>query len=446
MHQFSTLRVALRYCGALLGLTLPAAGAGDVLVVDAAGGSPYATIQAAVDAAVDGDTVLIKPGSYAAFVVTQKDLSLVGDGSPLPIVTGETRVLNLLASQAVLLAGLDLRGVKLNGAPFPTLVIADTLGAVRVEDCLVQGADAVWCPTGIPGFWSCPIPWPEGACAAIVSRAADVTFARCVIQGGQGLNDHPAGNNPGGDGMVIEGSRVSLYAGDVGGGRGGGQATIPFGGFAEGGNGGRGVFAIESGPEPVVLHLSGTTVRGGDGGPGADCIEPSGWGGAGVQITGSGAGGARLVQHGSTLSGGLGGCWEPDGAPLILDGGATQTILAGSARRARVTNPVREGQPMQFVFEGEPGDRVFLIASLVPDFRLLVASGGVLHLGSGTFGALAFQGVVPAGGILTVPATAPTLPPGVDGQRFFLQTFFRDLANARRLATPLTPVVLDASF
>lgn len=436
------LRVALRCCGVLLGLALPAAGAGDVLVVDAAGGSPYATIQAAVDAAVDGDTVLVKPGSYAAFTVTQKDLSLVGDGSPLPIVTGESRVLNLFTNQAVLLAGLDLRGVKLNGAPFPALTIADTLGAVRIEDCLVQGANGLWCPGSGLG---CPSPWPAGGVAAVVSRAADVTFARCVIQGGRGLDDHIGQNNPGGDGLVIEGARVSLYASDVRGGRGGGHSGSP-GFLADGGNGGRGVFAIELGPEPVVLHLSGTPIRGGAGGIGADCIDPSGWGGAGVQITGSGAGGAQLVRIAGNLIGGVGGCGEPNGAPLLLSGGATQAILPFSARRARVTSPVREGQPMQYVFEGEPGDRVFLIAGLVPDFRLLVASGGVLHLGSGTFGALAFQGIVPPGGILTVPATAPTLPPGVDGQRFFLQTFFRDLANARRLATPLTPVVLDASF
>ncbi len=40
----------------------------DVLVVSATDG-PYTTIQAAVTAAHDGDTLLVKPGSYSAFTV-----------------------------------------------------------------------------------------------------------------------------------------------------------------------------------------------------------------------------------------------------------------------------------------------------------------------------------------------------------------------------------------
>ena len=426
----------------LLGLSVPAAFASDVLVVDAAGGSPYVTIQAAVDAAVDGDTVLVKPGSYAAFVVAQKDLSVIGDGSPRPVVTGGSRVENTLAHQDVLLAGLELRGVKVAAVGLPGLTIEDALGALRVEDCQILGPDGVWCP-GTP--LGCPSPWPEGGEAVSVSQAVDVTFARCVLRGGKGLDDHLGTNNGGGHALVALGARLALYACDVLGGSGGGHSGA-FHFLADGGNGGHGIVGSDLGVDPLALHLAGTPVRGGPGGWGAQCIDPSGWGGDGVHLSGVGAGGAALLRLDGALFGGVGGCGEPNGLPLVLLGSATSTLLPGVARRARVESPVREGQPTQSVFDGVPGDRVYLIGSPVPDFQILRASGGVLHLAPGSFGALAFQGVVPPGGVLTLTSPAATLPAGVDAQRFFLQAVFRDAASARWLSTPLTPVVLDGSL
>jgi hypothetical protein len=50
-----------------------------VLVVDASGGGGYTQIQAAVDAAVDGDTILVKSGSYRSFRVGDRELAIVGD-------------------------------------------------------------------------------------------------------------------------------------------------------------------------------------------------------------------------------------------------------------------------------------------------------------------------------------------------------------------------------
>ena len=50
------------------------------IVVDRSGGGDYTTITDAVEAAVDGDTVLVRPGTYTEAFVIDKDITLTGDG------------------------------------------------------------------------------------------------------------------------------------------------------------------------------------------------------------------------------------------------------------------------------------------------------------------------------------------------------------------------------
>ena len=72
----------------LLALTLAAAGAGakqllaadGPIIVAADGSGDFTSIQAAVDAAEDGDEILVRPGTYAEVVIIEKDIALRGDG------------------------------------------------------------------------------------------------------------------------------------------------------------------------------------------------------------------------------------------------------------------------------------------------------------------------------------------------------------------------------
>ncbi|WP_411967378.1 right-handed parallel beta-helix repeat-containing protein [Haloferax sp. YSSS75] len=59
------------------GVVTPVSAAGTTHVVDAAGGGDYTTIQAAVDAAVDGDTVEVRPGVYREQVAVDTNVTLV---------------------------------------------------------------------------------------------------------------------------------------------------------------------------------------------------------------------------------------------------------------------------------------------------------------------------------------------------------------------------------
>ncbi len=66
------------------------AGASAVHTVAADGSTDFSSIQAAVDAASSGDTVVVKPGMYTEAVTIDKDLSLLGDGPRGEIVVAAT--------------------------------------------------------------------------------------------------------------------------------------------------------------------------------------------------------------------------------------------------------------------------------------------------------------------------------------------------------------------
>lgn len=59
----------------------PGAEGGTSHTVAADGSGDFSTIQAAVDAAADGDTIAIQPGTYTESVTIDKDLAVAGEGS-----------------------------------------------------------------------------------------------------------------------------------------------------------------------------------------------------------------------------------------------------------------------------------------------------------------------------------------------------------------------------
>ena len=68
----------------------------------------HATIQAAVDAATDGDLILVKDtGSpYASFTVDGKGLTVIGDTGNRPVLLGSAFIRNLGPDQRVVLRRL----------------------------------------------------------------------------------------------------------------------------------------------------------------------------------------------------------------------------------------------------------------------------------------------------------------------------------------------------
>ena len=73
---------------ALAALLLTTFAHADVWIVDATGGGDFRDLQAAVDAAGDGDTLVVRDGVYSTFFAIDKGLRVVAERGATPVVHG----------------------------------------------------------------------------------------------------------------------------------------------------------------------------------------------------------------------------------------------------------------------------------------------------------------------------------------------------------------------
>lgn len=133
------------------GLLLLAAylGHADTLVVDPHGGTPYATVQSAVDAAQPGDVVLVRCGTYDENVVVTTDVEIRGDDPACVAIDGGRRdvVLTLDSTGPVRVEGLTVRN-GLGAIASGVLVVS---GAPVVTHNVIEN-NGLFLPGGDPDF------------------------------------------------------------------------------------------------------------------------------------------------------------------------------------------------------------------------------------------------------------------------------------------------------
>ena len=312
----------------------------------------FGDIQAAIDAASDGDVVLVHQGDYDAFTIESKSITVLAalDEEVLVNQAGTARdrvvVRGLLPGQDVVLRGLALRGGVIGfAATQPLVQLEDNLGTVVLED--------------LEARFVALQAWGPGVTA---SNSAAVHVARCSFFGRDGVGGI-------GQGLDAVNSNVTLWA-------------STFEGNTDIGNSG------VTGSEGVrvaggSLFAAGCTLQGGEGGNGTS--SPGGDGGDGVRIDGAAA--VRLRD--CVLAGGAPGAGGSSGAPglpsrLVL---GTLETLPGTQRGLEIQSPLRAGvDPVDLTFTGAGGDLVFLLWSTtggMPPLYLAVVSGSLtLDLGS----------------------------------------------------------------
>jgi hypothetical protein len=379
---------------AAIALAAASAAQSQLWVVDDGGGplADFTSIQAGIDASVDGDVVLVRAGTYGGFAIEGKGIAVVGEAPGVVLANEATvSVRNTLPSQSVLLQNLRVRGgpFSIFGGGERALVIEGCLGLVSVQDCVLE-------PNGTLA---------EGGGAQIDGSAA-VSLTRCTLLGGADVQVMEPGHA-----LVVSASSIAAYDCAFVGGQGpGGPCTFGCGPATAAGDG--------ANLEGSALFASGSSFDGGDGQDGfPPCSFPSlggegADGGDGVRLTG----GSALTTLACSFShGAAGDAASPSSCSSGVEGldvdlsSGTHTVLTGIARSLDATSPIVEGGVTTLTLAGAPGDLAFANVALKPGFLPLPVFQGVMLTSSTQFFTV-FLGAVPAGGTLSIPVQ--TVPHG----------------------------------
>jgi hypothetical protein len=405
-----------------------------IWIVDASGapGTNFTDLPPAVAAAVSGDTILVRPGSYTPFNVTGKALTIRGAGAsttaveipvPVPAAYGETRIGNVPAGSVFYLSGIRFTPYPPPQFPPGTAVypvaglILSGPGQIVLADVVVQGTIIDYGLAGVGGIGGLS-----------VSNGPEVHASRCQFSGGAG-NTAPAGTGASiGAGCKLAADNSTFT---------GGTAFTSLGahGLVVGG----------------LATLSRCSAYGGGGGTSSG----SGIyvvGGAGfLRVAGTAAsviqGGARLWTSGSAISASSGSSAVVHGSvTLLTSAGSPVTsgaVTVGAAPLPHVSlngTPTAGGelmasQPVTGVLEGLIPFAPFALAiDLAPSFSTGL---GPLFLGEllvSPAPAAILQGNLDAAGMFQATVTPAISAPQLTGAPLYLQCGVLDAAGQVRLS------------
>lgn len=382
--------------------------AGGVRIVEPTGTSNYPNIQAAVDAAVNGDVVLVGAGVYSGFTIPYKALIVAAAPNGGAIVHGSVQIQGLLAGREVALIGLEVSGSN----DLPALWVSNCAGHVLLQDCSFTGGGGPY--SGVD-----------------VTMSNSVALVRCTATGSLGYSDF--GDFYGGDGVRCSNSSLAVYDCSLVGGDAQQVCDYPPG---DGGWGYRG--------EPgSLLVASGSSARGGKGGNDCFCGKPPGKGGAGFAV---GSGSALNLLDITATSGppGISPCGINAGSyPEIYNQGGTVTMYPGPARKLSPTQAVASDNSIwSLSISGSNGDRIYLPGSRTLGFSWVPSTGGVWLIGVPT-GPTQLLGLVPSTGVLAAQKAVPDVPLPLTHRAVFSQVVAADSANERFLGAPAARIVLN---
>jgi hypothetical protein len=409
-------------------LLAPQLFAQNVLTVEP--GGAFSQIHAAVAAAQDGDVIRVRAGTYSAFDVVGKSLTIVGEpgaavfyfsfGSAFP-PNQALEVRDLAAHQRLVVRDIDFTLSYVD--PIPSVLVQNCAGAVVFEDCVISSGFG-------PG--------------AQIAGAASTTFVRCELRSAGPFKPVGSSTYQTNAGMAVNASSVYLFDCLVVGSK-GVDITLLSPATTDGGVG----VALDGG----LVFAQGSIVSGGEGGgiaapPLPALCGPAGDGGVGLVMSESFAP-ARFVAFDTEILGGVGGDVAPgcafppgsDGIAQIVNAG-TLTSPSGERRTSGTCGLVHAGDAIELLFVGEPGDLAFLAVSLD-------ARGGTFietlvlapHVNPAAYVLLPI-GLLDASGVSIVTAFAPRPALGQSSQVFTTQAVFVDVFGTLRLGAPSYLTVL----
>jgi hypothetical protein len=327
-------------------LLTPAALAGTWTVGLPATGADFVSIQAAIDAAAEGDLILVEQGSYQEQLrIDAKGLTIQGLGNvnlvgPAATLTSQPllHVENLTPGQEVHLRDLSI--LRITGVWGDAIRLERNRGSVWIEQAFVDTYDGH---------------------ALRVVDCDDVLLSEVTLQANSAFQD-PLGSNQPSHGLLLEdGSSVQAFQLDAI----GSHAPPLFVTLTAPVEGGDAAHVIDS-----RLCLVAPQLQGGTGGSifQAGCATGSRGGSALEVVARSGATPEVELLGGKLLPGQAGsftpGCASDPGSSATIQAPAGTVIqLSGQPRLLSMpTTPYPNGS-FEFQLQGAPGDLFFLFAS-----------------------------------------------------------------------------------
>lgn len=407
---------------ALALLAIPASAG--VLVVDVTGGpgSQFTQIQPAVQAAAEGDVILVRSGSYNPVFLGDKSLTIQADGGASLVDPnfgggGGLSIANLSAGKRIVLRGLQFIGqLDFGNGVFSTSMIA--------QNC----AGTLWIDT-------C-----KSNSQVVVTNCANVVVTNSSLRGGDCIQP-PLAPRP-----ALDVTTSNLFVHDtilIGGNGYGSSTSLPI---HPGGDGSAAMRMVGG-----TAFLSNCATRGGAGGfgflhPNAGCLS-AGLGGPALHLA---SGNPAVTTIDCVLAIGNpgntpGACSPPTGTvpPVDVDSG-TWTPWAGTPGGFTASSPVREQQSLQLVFKDAVGSSVFVLLSANASSALTPQFSGALELAVPLL--VTGLGSIPAGGTLNLPIVVPPLPAGVLGVVVYLQGATCPPTTPCTIGPPAAVVVLDSTL
>ena len=393
-----------------LGVLVAGARAQDVLVVDdtSGTGADFSTLSAAIAAAGEGDTILLRAGDYAAAPIDARSLNVVAEAGALVTIEGTLRISHLSDDQFVSLEGL--RCEAYSGPGTEGVHVFDNLGHVWLDDCDLFGE-----PTHGD-------PEPQGGPGLRVENSANVVLRGNLVCGGSHTQSMGVMAGTGYTGLVASGSKLRIFDSAVVGG-----ATVCT--FTTCANWSAPGIGIDSG----TLFLEGSTVKAGYAPP-PPCQFPP-WDCFG------GPGSVMHLHGGAPQVFALGTEFPYGGAPDV-DAGQLTTV-PGEARAFTISSPVHVGELLTLDFAGAPGDGVLLLVGFEPANVPKAQYKGALLVGGAS--QLFTLGALPGSGTLTLGAPAPAFPAVLDSLPLVLQAAFIT-GEGPMLSDPARPILLQPGF
>jgi hypothetical protein len=345
----------------------------------------FTAIQPAIDAAAEGDTIVIhqSPAPYAGFVINGKSLVIKEDVGHTVLIGGISIVLNISGAQSVTLRGLSIAH----------LLLETSQGTILLEELSYQN------------------PTLHDAEVEILS-CASVVLSRCVLKG------YVPTSIAGVPGLLISSSTVHAYETQAQ-----GNHSLTTGG--KGGDG--------SVVENSFLFASGGSFKGGQGADAStsSCSGSPGPGGDGLVTSGS----SSVYMLGTFLwMGSPGMSCEGGGSAGEFWSGIPPIQVAGYPRDYAISSLAVGGSTASVTYDGEAGDVVFSLVALGADPLFLLDLAGTLVTTIPPI--LVPHGPADAFGDLAVTVPLPALPPGIEAFSVYVQGAAISAVGAAVLAAP----------